>query len=62
MVRTLEGTRSSMRENFMVDDGGRWNIVDKTYNGDTWLHKTTIRETPDTSLYTENDRGTQLCT
>ena len=20
-----------------LDEGGRWNIVDNTYNGDTWL-------------------------
>ena len=23
-----------------VDDGGRWNIVGNTYNGDTWLLST----------------------
>ena len=34
-----------------VDDGGRWNIIDNTYQRDTWLHITeyTIRH-KETSL------------
>ena len=36
-----------------VDDGGRWNVVDNSYNGDTWL--SFMEKNNKTSLYCPDD-------